>query len=54
MNPRQKLNEKEIHDYNMRLIHYFDKFDNIEDLSMNIILTVKEKDSNFKKYKDSN
>ena len=47
MNPRQKMNEKEIHDYNMRLIqHNFDKFDKLEDLSMHKIFTVKEKDTN--------
>ena len=35
MNPRQKMNEKEIHNYNMRLIqHNFDKFEKLEDFSM--------------------
>ena len=41
MNPRQKMNEKEIHDYNMRLIqHNFYKFDKLEDFSMHKIFTV--------------
>ena len=47
MNPRQKMNEKEIHDYNMRLIqHNFDKFDKLEDLSMHKIFTIKETHTN--------
>ena len=45
MNPRQKMNEKEIQDYNMRLLqHNFGKFDKLEDFSMHKIFSLKEKD----------
>ena len=31
MNPRQKMNEKDIHGYNMRMAHHnFNKFDKLE------------------------
>ena len=53
MNPRQKMNEKEIYDYNMRVfMHNFDKFDKLEDFSMNKIFVEKEKDKNNRPIRD--
>ena len=53
MNPRQKMNEKEIHDFNMRVfMHNFDKFDKLEDFSMNKIFVEKEKDKNNRPIRD--
>ena len=53
MNPRQKMNEKDIHDYNMRMAHHnFNKFDKLEDFSMNKIFTVKETDNNNRPIRD--
>ena len=53
MNPRQKNELEDIHDYNMGLIqHNFDQFDKLEDFSTHKILTVKETDNNKRPIRD--